>query len=107
MDVVAWAAQRWAIEQFFADVKEVLGTDQYQLRSVKGLLGFWHLGFLAYSYLEEQRATLLAEGADPGLTIGQTRWHQQKCHRRLLLGWIRARFDEGFTADQIYELLSA
>lgn len=105
--VVGWVAQRWAIEQFYADVKEVFGTDQYQIRSAKGILRFWHLGFLGYLYLEEQRAGLLAEGASPGLTIGQTRWRQQKRHQRLLLHWIQARYAEGLTPEQVDQLLAA
>lgn len=105
--VVSWAAQRWAIETFFADVKEVLGTDQYQLRSAQGLIRFWHLAFLAYCYLEGQRAALVAEGANPQLTIGQTRWHQQKRHRRLLLEWIHERFKDGQTPEQVDQLLAA
>ncbi|MCL5959207.1 MAG: transposase [Chloroflexi bacterium] len=105
--VVSWAAQRWAIETFFADVKEVFGTDQYQLRSVKGLVRFWHLAFLGYCYLEERRAALLAAGTSPDLTIGQARCHQQKCHRRLMLGWIHDQFKQGLTPDQVDELLAA
>jgi hypothetical protein len=105
--VVTWAAQRWAIETFFADVKEVFGTDQYQLRSVKGLVRFWHLAFLAYCYLEERRAALLADGANPDLTIGQTRCHQQKSHRRLMLSWLHDQFKRGLTPDQVDELLAA
>lgn len=105
--VVSWAAQRWAIETFFDDVKEVFGADQYQLRSAEGLIRFWHLGFLAYCYLEEQRARLAADGSNPRLTIGQTRWHQQKLHRRLLLEWIHDRFEEGHTVEQVEQLLAA
>ncbi|MBI4494419.1 MAG: hypothetical protein HY690_16675, partial [Chloroflexi bacterium] len=73
------------------------GTDQYQLRSATGLVRFWTLAFLGYTYLEEQRAVLLAAGGDPGLTIGQMRSHQQRRHRRLLLDWIHDRFTEGLT----------
>ena len=89
--IVGWVAQRWTIEQFIADVKEVFGTDHYQIRSARGILRFWHLAFLAYLYLDQQRVRLRADGADPGLTIGQTRWHQQKRHQRLLLDWIGTR----------------
>ncbi len=105
--VVGWVAKRWAIEQLIADVKEVFGTDQYQIRSAKGIVRFWHLGFLGYTYLEEQRAVLLAEGADGELTIGQTRWRQQKRHQRLLLDWLQARYAEGLTSEQINQLLAA
>lgn len=105
--VVSWAAQRWAIETFFEDLKEVFGTDQYQLRSVEGLVRFWHLAFLAYCYLEEQRAALMPEQGSPRLTIGQTRCHQQERHRRLLLHWIHDRFSENLTPDQVDQLLAA
>ena len=105
--VVGWVAQRWTIEQFIADVKEVFGTDQYQIRSARGILRFWHLAFLAYLYLEEQRATLLAAGTNPALTIGQTRWEQQKRHRRLLLDWIGNCYADGLTSEQIDQLLAA
>lgn len=105
--VVGWVAQRWAIEQFYADVKEVFGTDQYQIRSARGIVRFWHLGFLGYLYLEEQRAALLTEGTDGELTIGQTRWRQQKRHQRLLLDWLQARYAEGLTSEQVDQLLAA
>jgi hypothetical protein len=105
--VVGWVAQRWAIEQFIADVKEEFGTDQYQIRSAKGLVRFWHLGFLGYLFLAEQRAALLAEGADGELTIGQTRRRQQKRHRHLLLDWLQARYAEGYTPEQVDQLLAA
>jgi len=105
--VVGWVAKRWAIEQFVADVKEVFGSDQYQIRSAQGIVRFWYLGFLGYLYLEEQRATLQTDSAEPELTIGQTRWHQQKRHRRLLLDWIQARYAEGLTSEQVDQLLAA
>ena len=60
--VVGCAAQRWTIEQFIADVKEEFGTDHYQIRSAPGILRFWHLEFLGYLYLDEQRAALLTRG---------------------------------------------
>jgi len=85
----------------------VFGSDQYQIRSAKGIVRFWHLGLLGYLYLEEQRATLQADRTEPKLTIGQTRWHQQKRHRRLLLDWIQARHAEGLTSEQVDQLLAA
>jgi hypothetical protein len=105
--VVGWAAQRWAIEQFIADVKEVFGTDQYQIRSAEGIVRFWHLAFLGYLFLEERRAALLAERADGELTIGQTRWRQQRLHQRLFLDWLQAHYAEGYTSEQIDQLLAA
>ena len=105
--VVGWVAQRWAIEQFVADVKEVFGSDQYQIRSAQGIVRFWYMGFLGYLYLDEQRAILQADSVEPELTIGQTRCHQQKRHRRLFLDWIHARYAEGLTSEQVDQLLAA
>lgn len=34
-------AQRWDIEVLFADVKELLGIDQYQMMSAKAIQRFW------------------------------------------------------------------
>jgi hypothetical protein len=105
--VVSWVAQRWTIEQFIADLKEVFGTDHYQIRSAQGIVRFGHLGFLAYLYLEEQRAKSQAETGEPARTIGQTRCGQQKRHQRLLVDWIGARSTEGLTSEQIDQLLAA
>jgi hypothetical protein len=105
--VVGWVARRWAIEQFIADVKEEFGTDHYQIRSARGIVRFWHLAFLGYLYLDEHRAALRADGADPGLTVGQARGHQRRRHRRLLLDWIHTRYAEGLTPDQVDQLLAA
>lgn len=105
--VVGWAAQRWTIEQFIADLKEEFGIDHYQIRSAQGIVRFWHLAFLGYLYLEEERAKRQAATGEPELTIGQTRCWQQERHQGLLLRWIATRFAEGFTADHIHQLLAA
>jgi hypothetical protein len=105
--VIGWVGQRWSIEQFFADVKELFGTDHYQVRSAKAIVRFWCLCFLGYLYLEEQRARLPDKGAQVRLTIGQTRWHQRKRHQRLLLDWLQARYAEGLSTDQLAQLLAA
>jgi hypothetical protein len=105
--VVGWAAQRWTIEQFIADVKEEFGTDHYQIRSALGIVRFWHLAFLGYFYLEEERMKRQAATNQPALSIGQTRGGLQERHQRLLLGWIGTRFAEGLTSEQIHALLVA
>lgn len=38
----------------FADGKEELGLDQYQLMSTEAILRFWTLVMLAYAFLEEE-----------------------------------------------------
>jgi hypothetical protein len=105
--VVGWAAQRWTIEQFIADVKEEFGTDHYQIRSAIGIVRFWHLAFLGYLYLEAERLKRPDAPGEPALTIGQTRCWQQKRHQLLLLDWIGHRYADGLTSEQIDRLLVA
>jgi hypothetical protein len=57
--VVAAAAMRWTIETLFADLKELMGADHYQVRSAQAILRFWALGLFLYQYLDEQRVYVL------------------------------------------------
>lgn len=42
---------RWGIEWMFRDLKENVGFDHYQVRTMRGITRHWHLCFLAYSFL--------------------------------------------------------
>ena len=42
--VVQTVALRWTVETLFADFKELMGSDQYQLHSAEAILRFWALG---------------------------------------------------------------
>jgi len=42
---------RWGIEWMFRDLKENVGFDHYQVRTMRGITRHWYLGFLAYSFL--------------------------------------------------------
>lgn len=44
-------AKRWGIECMFRDLKDNLGFDQYQTRTLKAICRHWHLTFVAYSFL--------------------------------------------------------
>ena len=56
--VVAAAAKRWTVETFFADFKELMGSDPYQLHSVQAIQRFWALAFCLYQYLDSVRHRL-------------------------------------------------
>jgi hypothetical protein len=49
----------------------------------------------------------VSQELNPGLSIGQTRGHQQERHQRLLLDWIGARYADGLTSEQVDQLLVA
>jgi len=98
--VVAAAATRWTIEVLFADLKELMGSDQYQVRSAQAIIRFWALGLCLYQYLDEQRGGLQALRQQP-VTLGETRTWLRQRHNDLLLDWIGMQFTAGATADQL------
>jgi len=104
--LLAHIAARWDIEVLFADGKEELGLDQYQLMSATALVRFWTLAMLAYVFLEEERTRLQAQWQGP-VTIGEARREIQRRHRRKVLDWLHAQFQSGIQPDSLYELFAA
>ncbi len=74
-------SMRWKIETFFADLKELFGSDHYQRMRQRSILRFWTLACCAYQFLEEQRA---AHGM-AGCSLGQVRRQIEKEHQSHLL----------------------
>jgi hypothetical protein len=96
---------RWEIEVLFADGKEELGLDQYQLMGATALVRFWSLALLVYAFLDEERSRLQKQW-QRHVTLGETRRELQRLHRRQLLLWLEQAFQAGSTAQSLYELLS-
>jgi hypothetical protein len=92
-------AVRWDIEVLFADAKELLGLDQYQLMSATAIVRFWTLVLAAYVFLEEERARLAAT-TEQHVTIGDAQRAIQRAHWVHLLNWLRQQFQhqEAFAA---------
>jgi hypothetical protein len=85
--LLAHIAQRWDIEVLFADVKELLGIDQYQLMSAEAIHRFWVLVMVAYGYLEQERARLKRHQGRH-VTIGDAARHVQRVHWAHCLTWL-------------------
>lgn len=99
-------ATRWDIEVFFEDVKELLGIDQYQLMSADGLLRYWSVCWIAFSFLEEHRGCLQSQW-QRHVTLGEAKRDLQGLHHRLLVTWILDQGSQGCTSEQIADLLAA
>ena len=98
--VVAAAAQRWTVEALFADLKELMGSDHYQLRSAQAIVRFWALGLCLYQYLDEQRLRLQRE-CGRHVTLGEVRTWVRERHSDLLLRWLSLQFAAGADTTQV------
>jgi hypothetical protein len=67
-DVLTAVAARWAIEEHFADVKEVWGAGQQQVRNVWSNIGCWNLNQWVYTLVElcswDQPKSVLTDRSD-------------------------------------------
>lgn len=79
--VVETMAKRWTVETLFADFKELMGSDQYQLRSAEAIRRFWALGLCLYQYLDSLRYRL-EQLQKRHVSLGET------------LSWLRRRHED-------------
>ena len=103
-EVVGHAAQRWTIEVLFADFKELMGSDHYQIRSARGIVRFWALGLCLYQFLDEVRATHQRVWGEH-LTLGQARQQIRESHWEGLLDWIFEQVQAGATRNELRQAL--
>ena len=99
--LVAHIARRWDIEVLFADVKELLGIDQYQLVTAQAIRRFWLLTMVAYTFLEQERVWL-TEKKGIYITIGDAWRHTRRVHWAHFLTWLHRRFNK--FGDKPHEL---
>ena len=97
-------ATRWDIEVLFADSKELLGLDHYQVMTATSIQRFWTLVMAAYAFLEQERFRL-SQDRQEHVTIGQTRRHVQLVHHYHMLHWLHQQFQADATPDQLAHLL--
>jgi SRSO17 transposase len=101
---------RWDIEVFFADTKELLGIDQYQLMTATGLLRYWTLCWVAFSFLEETRYQIKQQIDNqefPHATLGQAQQKIREEHYKLFLEWVYKHALSGTPVDDLFTFLVA
>jgi hypothetical protein len=102
--VIGHVAQRWCIEVLFADFKELMGSDHYQMRSARAIVRFWALGLCLYQFLDEVRAAHRCLWGEH-LTLGQARQQIRESHWEGLLDWIFDQVEAGATRNEIRQAL--
>lgn len=98
--VVGHVAQRWSIEVLFADFKELMGSDHYQIRSAQGIVRFWAVGLCLYQFFDEVRATHQRLWGEH-LTLGQARQQIRNSHHEALLDWVFDQVQAGASRHKI------
>jgi hypothetical protein len=122
---------RWDIEIFFEDMKELLGIDQYQIMTSTGLLRYWTLCWIAFSFLEKIRYNLKQnkvcneqinhitekmkkdekelddQSKVHHVTLGQALRYVQEIHQKLFLEWVYHHALSGTPVQDIHALLVA
>jgi hypothetical protein len=104
--LVGHLAARWAVEVLFADGKELLGLDQYQVMSAEAVVRFWTLAWAAYCFLDEERARLRLEW-QRHVTVGDARREVQRTHWHHLITWMHQQFAAGAVPQAVFERLVA
>jgi len=92
--VVAAAAQRWTVETLFADFKELMGSDQYQLHSAEAIQRFWALAFCLYQFLDSLRHRL-ERLENRHISLGEARAWIIDRHETRQLDWICSQATRG------------
>lgn len=98
-------ATRWDIEVLFADTKEILGLDHYQLMSATAIVRFWTLVMAAYYFLDGIRYQL-EQQTEQHTTIGDAWRHIQAIHWCHFIDWIHQEFKFGWKPADLYQELT-
>jgi hypothetical protein len=94
------------VEVLFADGKELLGLDQYQVMSAEAIVRFWTLAWAAYCFLDEERARLQREW-QRHVTLGDARREVQRTHWYHLITWMHQQFVAGAGLQTVCDRLAA
>ncbi len=104
--LVGHVAARWAIEVLFADGKELLGLDQYQVMSAAAIVKYWTLAWATFSFLEEERADLRAERMEH-VTLGEARCAVQRRQWQQVITSLHQEITAGVTVQTLIDRLAA
>jgi hypothetical protein len=91
-------------ETLFADFKELMGSDQYQLYSAEAIERFWALAFCLYQFLECLRHRL-ERLENRQISLGEARAWMINRHLTQQLDWICSQATRGAISASIKQCL--
>ena len=106
--VVLSYLKRWPIETFYRDSKQLLGLNEYRMRSLKAIEAHWCLVFMAYSLLHLNclpSSSTKKKGKRPTVpnqSIGAACRQQGQALIQSLILFAHERFLKGCTEAQVF-----
>jgi SRSO17 transposase len=101
--------QRWPIETFYQDSKQLLGMDEYRMRSAEAIRKHWCLVFVGYSFLHlDCLPQSPKESMDfPSKTIGEACRQQAQALIQALILHAHDLLKQDVKVQEVFEILFA
>ena len=106
--IIATYLLRWPIETFYQDCKQLLGLDEYRMRSADAIGKHWALLFVAYSFLHLDclpNSSGKRHFMSPTSSIGQAIRRQQKATIEALILHAHHLLQAGKHATEVIDSL--
>lgn len=106
--IIATYLQRWPIETFYQDGKELLGLDEYRMRDAEAIQKHWCLVFVAYSLLHLDCLPPVSNKSGlPIKTIGEACRQQAQALIEALILQTHERLQQGQKVQDVLTYLFA
>ena len=101
--------RRWPIETFYQDSKQLLGLNEYRMRTAQAFQKHWSLVFVAYSILHLNclTASLTKKQSSPIPSIGEAARQQAQFLIQDLLLYAYSAMNSGQSVQHLFETLFA
>jgi len=101
--------RRWPIETFYQDSKQLLGLDEYRMRTAQAIQKHWSLVFVAYSllHLDCLTASLPKKQSAPNKSIGEAARQQVQFLIQDLILYAHDALQSGQSARHVFDTLFA
>ncbi|MEW6524548.1 MAG: hypothetical protein AB1445_13530 [Bacillota bacterium] len=95
------------METFHRNTKQLLGFDDYQLRSAGGIERYLELVLIAYTLAETQPGLLGSRDTDqPPPSLGDVCRQSQHRAQTLFVRWLYTQFERGATVEAVCHRLT-
>jgi len=101
--------RRWPIETFYQDSKQLLGMDEYRMRTAQAFQKHWSLVFVAYSllHLDCLSASLSKKQSSPHKSIGKAARQQAQFLIQDLILYAHDAIQSGQSTHHVFDTLFA